>query len=142
MNNPRIVGLLVASVGLGIPAACNHDPSRAAAMASQPSPDAQSVLEPSLHDGTLVRLTVRRADEGALADSVDTRESDAMKWIVGWVDDTSYVFWGADMGTRWVRAFDGNTWSERPSTDADCAALERLFEAKYGERRGDCLRPE
>ena len=118
------------------------DGRRSAAMASQPSPDARWVLEPSLHDGTLVRLTVRKAGEGTIADSVDTRESDAMKWVAGWVDATSYVFWGADMGTRWVRAFDGNTWSERPISEADCDVLERLFEAKFGERRGNCLRPE
>jgi hypothetical protein len=110
--------------------------------AAEPSPDGRWVLESSLQEGTLVRLTVRAAGEGAVVDTTDTRESDAMKWVTGWVDAASYVFWGADTDRRWARTFDGRAWSERPMTDADCEALERLFAARYGERRGNCLRPE
>jgi hypothetical protein len=130
----RVAGLLVLIAG------CSGRTPRMPA--AQPSPDGRWVLEPSLHEGTLVRLTVRAAREGAVVDTVDTRESDAMKWVAGWVDDASFVFWGADADTRRVRGFDGRAWSERPMTDADCAALERLFESRYGEHRGDCLRPE
>ncbi|MBI5489419.1 MAG: hypothetical protein HY905_18950 [Deltaproteobacteria bacterium] len=111
-------------------------------VARAPSPDGRWVLESSLHDGTLIRLAVRPAGEAGLADRVDTHESGAMKWVAGWIDETRYAFWGADTGTQWVRAFDGRAWSELPMAGADCRPLERLFEAKYGERRGNCLRPD
>ena len=119
-----------------------HLGSGSDAMVPQTSPDGRWTLTPSLHEGTLLRVTVRQAADGVAVDEVDVRNSDAMKWVAGWVDETSYVFWGADMGTRWVRAFDGSSWSERSMTDSDCATLERLFEMRYREHHGDCLRPE
>ncbi len=122
-------------IAVVLAAAC----SRRDPLAAQTSPDGRYTLTPSLHEGALVQLTVRERSGGALIDEVKTQDTDAMKWVTGWVDDTSYLFWGADTGTAWVRRVDGATVSEVPIEGASCARLEQLFESKYDERRENCL---
>jgi hypothetical protein len=106
------------------------------------SPNGRMSLTPSLHEGTLVQLTVRSSTNGNIVDQAFTRDTDQMKWVSGWIDDKSYLFWGADTGTTWVRTFDGSAWVQKDMSTTACRTLERLFEAKYGERRGNCLLPE
>jgi hypothetical protein len=108
-------------------------------MAMQPSPDNRFTLTPSLYEGTLVRLTVKERRTGNVIDDVRTRDTDSMKWVAGWVDSTSYVFWGSDTGASWVRHI-GPKIVEVPIQGTACTRLEQLFERKYNERRGNCLR--
>lgn len=99
-------------------------------------------LTPSLYERTLVQLTVRSAPDENIVDQVFTHDTDRMKWVSGWIDDKSYLFWGADTGTSWVRTFDGSAWVQKAMGTTACRTLEQLFEAKYGERRGNCLLAE
>src|SRR3954469_6227869 len=73
---------------------------------SMSSPNGRMSLTPHLYEGTLVQLAVRSSTDGNIVDQVFTRDTDQMKWVSGWIDDKSYLFWGADTGTSWVRAFD------------------------------------
>ena len=108
---------------------------------AQASPDGRFTLTPSLYEGSLIRLQVQERSTGTLIDDVKTRDTDAMKWVTGWADDTSYLFWGADTGTAWVRHIDGTRVTESPLQGAACGRLEHLFETKYDERRTNCLKP-
>ena len=110
-------------------------------LAPQASPDGRFTLTPSLHEGTLIRLAVQERSTGKLIDEVKTRDTDAMKWVTGWIDDTSYLFWGADTGTAWVRHLNGTNVTESPLQGPPCRRLEQLFESKYDERRSNCLNP-
>jgi hypothetical protein len=129
----RVFGLLFVATLLSH-SGCSGDP-----MAAQHSPDDRLTLTPSLYDGTLVRLTVKERRTGKVIDDVKTRDTDSMKWVTGWVDNTSYIFWGSDTGTRWVRHI-GASVVEAPVDAAACKRLEQLFERKYNEDRGNCLR--
>jgi hypothetical protein len=110
-------------------------------LAPQASPDGRFILTPSFHEGTLIRLKVQERSTGKLIDDVKTGDTDAMKWVTGWADDTSYLFWGADTGTAWVRRISGTNVTESPLQGPTCGRLEHLFEAKYDERRSNCLKP-
>lgn len=132
---PAACGFLLTLV-LAIQSGCSGlDP-----LTPQISPDGRFLLKPSFHEGALVRLTVQERSTGKLIDEVKTRDTDSMKWVTGWVDDTSYLFWGADTGTTWVRHLDGTTVTESPLEGPPCTRLERLYEIKYDERRGNCLK--
>jgi hypothetical protein len=110
-------------------------------LAPQASPDGRFTLTASFHDRTLIRLTVQERTTGKLVEVAETRDTDAMKWVAGWIDDTSYLFWGSDTGTAWVHHLRGPAVTEAPLEGAACRRLEELFERKYGEHRGDCLKP-
>ena len=104
----------------------------------QPSPDGQLTLTPSLHENVLVRLTVRDRS-GRIVDEVSTGDTDVMKWVTGWVDNSSYLFWGSDTGASWVRHLDGNVVTESPTEGVACKRLEALFDARFHEHRGNFL---
>jgi hypothetical protein len=114
-------------------------------MEPQRSPDGHYTLTPSFYEGTLVRVTVTDTKTGTLIDVASTRDSDAMKWVTGWVDNTSYLFWGSDTGTHWVRRMDGSSVAEVPLAGAACARFDQLYRAKYGkpnkDRVGSCPAP-
>jgi hypothetical protein len=133
---PLVSGLMVSAL---IQSGCSSKDQ----LAPRESPDGRFTLTPSFHDGSLIRITVKERSTGKPIDDVNTRDTDAMKWVTGWVDDSSYLFWGADTGTTWVRHVDssGTHVSESPLQGAACARLEQLFESKYDERRGNCLKP-
>jgi hypothetical protein len=133
---PIACGLVLMSA-LAIQGGC----SRRDQLAAQASPDGRFTLTPSFHEGTLIRLTVQERSSGKVIDDVKTRDTDAMKWVTGWADDTSYLFWGSDTGTAWVRHLDGANVTEAPLQGSACVRLEKLFEGKYDERRSNCLKP-
>src|SRR5688500_7156651 len=74
------------TVSLLVLLACNAktDPN-----ASQVTPNGDFTLTPSLHEGGLIRLTVKDRS-GNVIDDVPTRESNLMKWVTGWVNNSSY----------------------------------------------------
>jgi hypothetical protein len=108
-------------------------------LAPQASPDNRFVLTPSFHEGVLIRLTVTDRRTGRMLDDVKTRDSNSMKWVTGWANNTSYLFWGADSGTDWVRDIGGTSVIESSAQGPACERLEQLFESKYGQRRTNCL---
>ncbi|MBL0214037.1 MAG: hypothetical protein IPQ07_09140 [Myxococcales bacterium] len=134
---PLASGLMVSA--LVIQSGCSSKDQ----LAPRESPAGRFTLTPSLHDGSLIRITVKERSTGKLIDEVNTGDTDAMKWVTGWADDSSYLFWGADTGTTWVRRIDssGTHVTESPLQGAACARLEQLFESKYDEHRGNCLKP-
>lgn len=103
----------------------------------QRSRDGRYTLTPSFYEGTLVRLTVKETKTGRVIDVASSRDTDAMKWVTGWVDNTSYLFWGSDTGTAWVRQIGGSSVTEAPLAGAACARFEELYRAKYGTRNKD-----
>ena len=106
--------------------------------ASQKSPDGRFTLQPSIHEKSLVRLTVVRSSDGAVVDTLDTRESDAMKWVAGWAGDDTVVFWGSDSGSLRARRVVGDTWEDATVGVGECRRLDELFADKYRERRTLC----
>ena len=103
-----------------------------------PSPDGRWILRVGRHDGTLVRLEVARRGDGRGPELIDTRDTDAMKWVAGWSRASDLLYYGSDTGTAIARRFDGTDWRAVPFTDDLCGQLEALFVAKYGRGGTQC----
>ncbi len=111
---------------------------RRAEPAAARSPDGRWALRADRHDGTLVRLVISKAGGGGAPESLETRDTDVMKWVAGWSRQSDLLFYGSDTGTRIARRFDGTGWIDVPVTDDLCRQLEALFVAKYGRGGTHC----
>lgn len=96
------------------------------------SPDGVWLLRSERYEGTLVRLVISRSADPTAPTPIDTRDTDAMKWVAGWSRDGVVLYYGSDTGTQLARRWDGAAWSPVAFTADLCGQLDRLFAKKYG----------
>lgn len=100
------------------------------------SPDGVWRLRSQRHEGTLVRLVISRPANPTEPTLIDTRDTDAMKWVAGWSREGYVLFYGSDTGATIARRWDGATWSPVAFTADLCGQLASLFAKKYGRGEG------
>jgi hypothetical protein len=130
MGRPALLGSMASALVFCIACSSQFSP--------QKSSDGRFTLQPSIYENSLVRLTVVRSSDGAVVDTLDTNESDAMKWVAGWAGDDTVVFWGSDSGSLRARRVVGDKWEDATVGVGECRRLDELFADKYRERRTLC----